>query len=345
MSASKHNSNAIDGSHYRMPPEPNRWPAIGLAVGVHALLLAFLVVGINWTNNQPVAVEAEVWDTSVQQAAPPAPQPPPQAEPEPEPEPKPVTPPPPTPRVAEPPPKAEPAPPKQPDIALEREKKRKEELKRQRIEEEERIERERELAQQKREQEKKDKALADKKAKEEEKKEKALADRKAREEEKKKEQELAKKEEEAEKKKKEKAEKLAKAAAEKAEAAKLDKLRAEEMKRLTAGAGNPGSSGTAEKSTAPRIDKGYIASIASKIKGNTTYPGDTDVPGNPEVVFQVEQLPTGEILSVRKTKSSGIPAFDEAVERGINKSSPLPKKKDGTVERSVQVGFKLKEMN
>lgn len=325
MSATKQNSNAIGGSPYQVPPEPNRWPSIGLAVGVHALLLAFLVVGINWTNNQPVAVEAEVWDTSVQQAAPPAP-----PQPEPEPRPEPETPPP-TPRVAEPPPKAEPAPPKQPDIALEREKKRKEELKRK---EEERIERERELAQQKREEEKKEKALAEKKAREEEKKKAEEQAEKER---------LAK--EKAEKLAKEKAEKLAKAKAEKAEAAKLEKLRAEEMKRLTSGAGNPGSTGSAEKSTAPRIDKGYIASIAARIKGNTSYPGSTDVPGNPEVVFQVEQLPTGEILSVRKTKSSGIPAFDEAVERGINKSSPLPKKKDGTVERSVQVGFKLKEMN
>jgi colicin import membrane protein len=117
------------------------------------------------------------------------------------------------------------------------------------------------------------------------------------------------------------------------------------MKRLMSGAGNPSSSGSAEKSTAPRIDKGYIASIAAKIKGNTIYPGSTDVAGNPEVVFQVDQLPTGEILSVRKTKSSGIPAFDDAVERGINKSSPLPKKKDGTVERSLPVSFKLKDLN
>jgi colicin import membrane protein len=316
MSATKHNSTGMDGSHYRVPPEPNRWPAIGLAVGVHAVLLAFLIIGINWTNNQPIAVEAEVWDTSVQQAAPPAPQPP-QVEPEPEPET-----PPPTPRVAEPPPREEPAPPKQPDIALEREKKRKEELKRK---EEERVERERELAQQKREQEKKDKALAEKKKLEDEKKA----------------QELAKKEE-ADKKKKEKAEKEKLA---KAEAAKMQKMRDEELKRITSGAGNPTSSGSAEKSTAPRIDKGYIASIAAKIKGNTTYPGSTDVPGNPEVVFQVEQLPTGEILSVRKTKSSGIPAFDDAVERGINKSSPLPKKKDGTVERSLPVSFKLKDLN
>jgi colicin import membrane protein len=90
---------------------------------VHALLLAFLVIGISWQNNQPVAVEAEVWDTTVQSAAPPPP-PPPQAEPEPQ------TPPPPEPRVVEPPKVEEPAPPKQPDIALEREKKRKQELKR-----------------------------------------------------------------------------------------------------------------------------------------------------------------------------------------------------------------------
>jgi colicin import membrane protein len=323
MSATKHNSNGTGGSPYQVPPEPNRWPSIGLAVGMHALLLAFLVIGISWQNNTPTAVEAEVWDMSVQSAAPPAPQPPPQAEPEPEPQT-----PPPTPREIAPP-KVDVPPAPKVDIALEREKKRKEELKRK---EEERVERERELAEQKREQEKKDKALAEKKAREDAEKKK---------------QELAK-QEEAEKKKKaekEKADKLAKAKAEKAEAAKMDKLRAEEMKRLMSGAGNPNSTGSAEKSTAPRIDKGYIASIAAKIKSNTTYPGSTDVPGNPEVVFQVEQLPTGEILSVRKTKSSGIPAFDDAVERGINKSSPLPKKKDGTVERSLPVSFKLKDLN
>jgi colicin import membrane protein len=329
MSATKHNTSGIGGSPYQVPPEPNRWPSIGLAVGVHALLLAFLVVGINWQNNQPVAVEAEVWDMKVQSAAPPAPTPPPQVEPEPEPEPEPETPPPPAPRVVEPPKVEQPAPPKQPDIALEREKKRKEELKRK---EEERVERERELAQQKREDDKKAKALAEKKAQELAKKEEAEK------------KELAKLEE-AEKKKKAEKEKAAKEKAEKAETAKLAKLRADEMKRMMAGAGNPGSTGTAEKSTAPRIDKGYIASIATKIKSNTTYPGSTDVPGNPEVEFKVEQLPTGEIISVRKTKSSGIPAFDDAVERGINKSSPLPKKKDGTVERSLPVSFKLKDLN
>ena len=359
MSATKHTTD--NGAPYQVPPEPNRWPSIGLAVGVHALLLAFLWIGVSWQNNTPVTIEAEVWDVNTQTAAPPPP--PPAPEPEPEPEPQPDTPPPPPPPPAPAPRVVEqPAPPKQPDIALEREKKRKEELKRQQQAEEERqerLERERELAEQKRADEKKAKALAEKKERElaekkEREKERELAEKKEREAAEKK--ELAKKEE-AEKKKaeKEKTEKLAKEktakdkaakekAAKAAETAQLAKLQDMEVKRLT-GNGNPGSTGTAAKSTAPRLDSGYLGAIAAKIKSNANYAGSTDVAGNPMVSFVVEQLPTGEIVSVRKTKSSGIPEFDDAVERSINKSSPLPKKKDGTVERSLPVNFRMKDLN
>ncbi|HZV64441.1 MAG TPA: energy transducer TonB, partial [Telluria sp.] len=75
------------------------------------------------------------------------------------------------------------------------------------------------------------------------------------------------------------------------------------------------------------------------------YAGDTELPGNPRAVFRVEELPTGEIISVKMTKSSGVPAFDDAVEKGINKSTPLPKKKDGTVERTLEIGFSMKDLN
>ena len=354
MAATNHDT---AGSPYRVPPEPKRWPSIGLAVGVHALLLAFLYIGVNWQTNSPVTVEAEVWDMQVQSAA----TPPPPPAPEPEPEPEPVTPPPePTPRAVEPPPPpppvAKPEPvakpaPKTPDIALEQ-KKRKEELKRKQAAEEERErERERELADQKRADEKKAKALADKQQREQEDKNRKLAEQKEREAEKKEQlakQEQAKKDD-AEKKKK--AEKLAKekAAKEKAETeqqlAKLAKMsRDAETKRIT-GSGNPGSTGSAEKSTAPRSDASYQGAISAKIKSNANYAGSTDVPGNPTVSFRVEQLPTGEVVSVKMTKSSGIPEFDDAVERSINKSSPLPKKKDGTVERSLSVNFHMKDLN
>ena len=62
--------------------------------------------------------------------------------------------------------------------------------------------------------------------------------------------------------------------------------------------------------------------IRAKIRGNITMP--PDISGNPEAIFDVALLPTGEILSVTKRKSSGHAAYDEAVERAIHKSSPLP---------------------
>lgn len=293
---------ATAGTPYRVPPEPRRWSAIMLAVAMHAMLLAFLVIGISWQNDKPAAVEAEVWDMKVQSAAPPPP--PPQAEPEPEPQPAP----PPAPKVVEPP--APPAP--APDIKLQQEKKHKEEL--------------RKLAEEKKaREEQKAKELAEQKE----------AEKKAQEEQKAK--ELAEKKAKADKLKAEKlkAEQLAKL---------KDQARRDELARFQAQAG-AGTSGTAAKSTAPRMDSGYEAAIRAKIKSNTTYPGSTDEPGNPKASFRVEQLPTGEILSVTKIKSSGVPSFDDAVERGIHKSTPLPKKKDGTVERTLVVDFSMKDMN
>lgn len=67
----------------------------------------------------------------------------------------------------------------------------------------------------------------------------------------------------------------------------------------------------------------YIAKIRGKVRGNIVLPGD--IKGNPEAVFEVTQLPSGEIITVKLRKSSGNPAWDNATERAILKSSPLPK--------------------
>jgi colicin import membrane protein len=336
------------GAPYTVPPEPNRVPAIVLAVAVHALLLAFLWIGISWQNTEPPAVEAEVWDTKLQSAAAPALPPPPAPEvrePEPQPEPRPT--PPPAPKVAEP----EPVKPAAPDIKLEREKKLAEQKKQRERELLEKKERERELAEQKQREELKAKELAEKKAADKKLLDKKLAEKKELEKKELEKKELAKKAEAEKKlaaekleaeKKKVAAEKAAKAKAEAAEQAKLDKLRADELKRMM---GAAGSGGDAQKSSAPKIDAGYIGKLTALIKSNTTFAGSTDVPGNPKAVFKVELLPTGEILSVRLARSSGVPQFDDAVERGINKSSPLPKKKDGTVERTIVVNFSMKDLD
>jgi colicin import membrane protein len=66
----------------------------------------------------------------------------------------------------------------------------------------------------------------------------------------------------------------------------------------------------------------YIRRIQAKVRGNVTLPPDLN--GNPEAIFDVVQLPTGEIIDVQLVKSSGARAYDEAVQRAILKSSPLP---------------------
>jgi colicin import membrane protein len=66
----------------------------------------------------------------------------------------------------------------------------------------------------------------------------------------------------------------------------------------------------------------YIGRIRAKVKRNWILP--PDLQGNPEAIFDVVQLPTGEVISARLAKSSGNAAYDAAVERAILKSSPLP---------------------
>jgi colicin import membrane protein len=67
----------------------------------------------------------------------------------------------------------------------------------------------------------------------------------------------------------------------------------------------------------------WISKIRNKIRSNINLP--QDLAGNPEAIFDVALLPTGEVLTVRMRKSSGHKGYDEAVERAILKSSPLPK--------------------
>jgi len=272
------------GGPYRVPKRHGGTRAFALALAMHCVLFAFLWVGIRW-NNDPVGVDAEIWDMTTQMAAPKAPEP----EPQPEPEPEPVRPPP----VAPPPP-PEVVKPVQPDpeIALQKKK------------------------------EKEKKELEEKK----------LAELKKKLEDARREAELEKQE----KLEKEKAKKLA----DLKEKEKLAKARAAEMQRIM-GSAAAGSTGTAARSTAPNLDKGYVAKLRTKIMGRIDYPGaKQDI----EARFMVSQLPSGEVMSVKKTKSSGVAAYDTAVENAIYKASPLPKRDDGTVARELELVFNLKDV-
>ena len=79
----------------------------------------------------------------------------------------------------------------------------------------------------------------------------------------------------------------------------------------------------ADAAARSRAEADYIRRIQAKVKGNVVLPPDMN--GNPEAIFEVVQLPTGEIIDTVLRKSSGVRAYDEAVQRAIQKSSPLPR--------------------
>ena len=82
--------------------------------------------------------------------------------------------------------------------------------------------------------------------------------------------------------------------------------------------------------------------IRAKIRGNIIMP--QDISGNPEAIFDVAILPTGEILTIRKRKSSGHAGYDEAVERAIRKSEPLPQPdQPGLFQRDLELRFRPKD--
>lgn len=89
----------------------------------------------------------------------------------------------------------------------------------------------------------------------------------------------------------------------------------------------------------------YKAKIQAKIRGNVnkTLCGN----GNPELKFEIGLLPTGELSGVPKlTKSSGNDACDEAVERAIMASEPLPVPPDASLFsnfRNLKLTFKPNE--
>lgn len=218
------------------PPQAGRWQGpMGLALVVHALLIAALTWGVSWQQDSTPTFEAELWSATAQQAAPravePPPPPPPPPEPETRPEPRP-----------EPTPKAEPEPVKKaPDIATEQAKKRKE------AEEKKAADERAKKAKADRDQKERDRVAADKKKKDDAER-KRLADQK----------------------KKEDAKREARQLAEAQRAAREDQMR--RIQGLAGATGGANATGTALRSSGP--SSSYAGRVASAIRPNIIYSED-----------------------------------------------------------------------
>jgi colicin import membrane protein len=269
---------------------PGNWVAAALAVAVHLAFVAVLVFSVRWQSRHPEPVMAELYAPPAKVAAA---EPPP-----PEPEPKPAPPPEPPPARPEPKPEPKPEPPKAPPKAVpkaEQPDPRAAEIALKAKQEEERKRKERAVEEERK------------------RREKAEAERKAREQ---------KDAERRETEQRKQAEQKRLAETRERQAREAEALKAQADREKAARDAQAKAQAEANAALA-RAEADYIRRIQGKVKGNVVLP--PDLPGNPEAIFEVVQLPTGEIIEVTLRKSSGVRAYDDALQRAIAKSSPLPR--------------------
>ncbi|UFS57141.1 cell envelope integrity protein TolA [Comamonadaceae bacterium M7527] len=123
------------------------------------------------------------------------------------------------------------------------------------------------------------------------------------------------------------------------EKALKDKLRQEQLARLSNLAGTAGQTGDAAKASGPSAS--YAGKVVGAIRPNIVF---TDVvAGNPGAEVEVTTRPTGEILGRTLRKSSGMPAWDEAVLRAIDRTATLPRDTNGRVPSPMLIRFRPKD--
>ncbi len=300
----------------RPPPEKGMGRALLFAALIHLLLIIVIALGVHWKSHTPEAVEAELWAPTAHLAAPRPPQvEPQQAQPTPKPQPQAQ------PQPAPPLTKVQPTP-DNAEIALDKARKRKlEDEKRQAAL----------LAQQQAQQRQAEKLAAEKLALQQQRlaQENAAEQRKLAEQKKQQElkaQQLA--QQQAEKLQAEKkAEQLRKAEQQREQQlAKLQQqARSDYMKNLMsqAGTGPATSTGTAAVSSGP--SGAYAARLATLVRQNVIYPQIDQIQGDPKVVITVTLDPnSGEVLGTKIERSSGVPSWDQAVLRAVQRVGRFP---------------------
>jgi len=130
------------------------------------------------------------------------------------------------------------------------------------------------------------------------------------------------------------------------QAAERKRMQDQLARELSGAAPKAGAPAAAQGVPGPAGDPSALASwqqqIGAKVKSNIVLP--LDLTGNPEAQFEVLLLPTGEVQTVKLLKSSGSRVLDDAWERAILKSSPLPKPAKAEVfRRDLRLVFRPRD--
>ena len=329
-------------SHLEFAPPEDQGDgrSLALALFIHILLLMALTWGIHWrTDPQDDAVDAELWSAIPEPVALKSDAPaPPKTQPN---EPA---------KNTEPPVKNAP----DPDIALEKLKKK--ELAEQ-LAMEKKAEKLRKIQELEAEKERKAALLQEEAAKRKEeaakRKEEELrrkeeeAKRKEEEIRLRKEEETKRKEEEAHRKEEESRRKQEEARRLEQEAKEAEDQRQKQIKRLKSlGATSSGPVDPVNESTGGgKPSDSYLGRLRARVKPNITF-SETQlqtVRGNPAAEVEVICSPSGQIVGMKLTQSSGNDAWDQAVLKAIEKTGTLPRDENGKIPSKIPFVFRPRD--
>jgi colicin import membrane protein len=110
-----------------------------------------------------------------------------------------------------------------------------------------------------------------------------------------------------------------------------ERARQENLKKMLADLGGPSLS-----SAGPSA--GYAGRIKARIKPNIVF--TEAISGNPLAVVDVRTSPDGRITGKTMRTSSGVPAWDDAVMRAIDRTEVLPLDENGKIPAVLQIEFR-----
>ena len=113
----------------------------------------------------------------------------------------------------------------------------------------------------------------------------------------------------------------------------------ERMLGQAGASGERGATGSALQSAGPSAS--YAGRIVARVRPNIVFADE--VAGNPSAEVEVRAAADGTILGRKLVKSSGVPAYDNAVLRAIDKTEVLPRDVDGRVPSSLMLVFRVRD--
>jgi TonB family protein len=102
-------------------------------------------------------------------------------------------------------------------------------------------------------------------------------------------------------------------------------------------------SALAQSSTrTPTVQANYGAKVAAAVRPHVIYPDPAGISGNPGVEFDVHLAPDGTITGVALRQSSGLPEWDRAAYRAVQKTQRFPPDDAGLVPARIFVTLRPK---